>query len=189
MEDRELAARAAAGDQAAFSEIYERHHGRIQSFLRARLPQGADAEDLCQEVFYQASRCLESFENRASLRSWLIGIARHQLGRYYRRPRPAMASFDDLDGPAIGLAAETIPADSSLELKRALASCERVVRDEFTEAQREVFQLRFHANRSTKAIAQELGRSNQAVKISLMRARRKLEERSPVVREVLGACA
>jgi DNA-directed RNA polymerase specialized sigma24 family protein len=59
----------------------------------------------------------------------------------------------------------------------SLEICADALDEDVSPAQQEIFDLYYGQNRSTKLIAQELGKSNQAIKISLFRTRRAMEAR------------
>src|SRR5918997_5598181 len=67
--------RARAGDEDAFRELTEPHRRELQVHCYRILASVQDAEDLVQETLLAAWRGLDSFEGRASLRSWLYRIA------------------------------------------------------------------------------------------------------------------
>ena len=66
---------ATAGDEAAFSELVERHRRELQAHAYRIVGSREDAEDLTQETFLRAWRMRESFQGRASFRAWLYRIA------------------------------------------------------------------------------------------------------------------
>jgi RNA polymerase sigma-70 factor, ECF subfamily len=82
--DNTLLESAQQGDQAAFGEIVRRHQGSIYGFLRARLLQNSDAEDLTQETFLRAYTCRARFDSSCQVGPWLIGIARNVLREHAR---------------------------------------------------------------------------------------------------------
>ena len=161
------------GDSRCFDELHARYRGRIFGFALKRLGDPAEAEDVTQEVFLQVHRCLASYQGRSALLTWMFGIAHNQVCRRFRRKTPITVSLDDPEAAEVG--GEECPADRRVDAVRALRVCGDVVENELTEAQRTVFYLKFAENRSTRAIADELGKSCQAVKISLFRSRRTLQ--------------
>ena len=103
MNEQETLARARAGDDAAFTELTASYHRELQLHCYRILGSVADAEDLLQETLLAAWRGLESFEGRASVRSWLYRIATRRclnvLRDSGRRPqevdvtRPRLSDF------------------------------------------------------------------------------------------------
>jgi len=79
-------------DEAAFAELAERHRAELRVHCYRMLGSFDEAEDLVQETFLRARRARESFEVRATVRSWLYRIATNAcldfLDAHERRPRP-----------------------------------------------------------------------------------------------------
>src|ERR1700683_3988284 len=75
METADLIARASAGDHNAFRELVEVHSHELQVHCYRILGSAQDAEDALQETLLAAWRGLASFEQRASIRTWLYRIA------------------------------------------------------------------------------------------------------------------
>ncbi|HEV7221151.1 MAG TPA: sigma-70 family RNA polymerase sigma factor, partial [Pirellulales bacterium] len=76
---------AKQGDREAFAAIVERHQGAVFGYLRARLLQPSDAEDLTQEVFLRCYSARARFDSANLIGPWLIGIARNLLREYARK--------------------------------------------------------------------------------------------------------
>ena len=183
--DAELIEGILAGDGDAFTALYEKYHSRIYSFALKRLRDPFEAEDVMQETFMQVYRSLASYEGRASLLSWMFGIAHNQVRRRFRKPTPPTVSLDAPEAEAISGGDE--PVDRKVDLGRVLARCDRIVEHDLSPGQQKIFRLRFVESCSTRAIAEQLGKSTQAVKISLFRSRRTLAQRSPDLHQVLSA--
>jgi RNA polymerase sigma-70 factor (ECF subfamily) len=173
------------GHPGCFEELHSRFRGRIYGFALKRLADPAEAEDVTQEVFLQVHRSLASFQGRSTLLTWMFGIAHNQVCRRFRRKSAPSVSLDDAE--AIELASEDLLPDRQLELARVLRGCVDAVDTQLSDAQRQVFYLKFAENRSTKSIARHLGKSNQAVKISLFRSRKTLTQSTPNLEAVLSA--
>ncbi|MCG8590436.1 MAG: sigma-70 family RNA polymerase sigma factor [Proteobacteria bacterium] len=183
--DRELVARVLAGLPGAFEELHDRYEGRVQAFALSRLGDPAEAEDVVQDVFLEVFRCLDRFEGRSTLLTWIFGIAHHQICNRHRRRTPLLVSMDE---PWTQRLAHTqAPTDATVDAARVLDRCEAVLSRELSSGQREIFARRYRDNESLGSIAKQLGKSTQAVKISLFRARRTLAERTQGLREALSA--
>jgi RNA polymerase sigma-70 factor (TIGR02960 family) len=87
-EARELS-QARSGDHAAFERLVEPYRRELQVHCYRVLGSFQDAEDTVQETLVSAWRGLESFEGRASLRTWLYRIATNAALAFLRRGRPA----------------------------------------------------------------------------------------------------
>lgn len=77
--DEILMAAYQAGNQAAFSELFERHSGSVYGFLARRLPDRSRAEDLYQEAFLRLHRARDSYDSRRPFRAWLFAIVHNLL--------------------------------------------------------------------------------------------------------------
>ena len=175
----------ACGDSSAFEALYSGYFRRIHNFSIRKLGDVAEAEDVTQEVFLQVHRCLASFQGRSSLLTWMFGIAHNQVCRRFRRKTAPSISLDDSE--AFELAADEVLPDRRVEASRVLRRCVEAVDSQLSDAQRQVFYLKFGENRTTKSIASHLGKSNQAVKISLFRSRNTLTQHTPNLDVVLSA--
>jgi RNA polymerase sigma factor (sigma-70 family) len=150
---RELIERAAAGDEAAWQELFGQHYVRLYRFFRSRVPTHQQAEDLASDVFLEAFRCIGSFRwQGVPFAGWMFGIARRVLASHYR-------------------------ARPQAELR-----CEEYVRDEYVAVEirdileriqpeyRTALELRFVVGLSGEEAAAVMGRSHGAFRSLLLRA-------------------
>jgi RNA polymerase sigma factor (sigma-70 family) len=86
------------------SEVVNREQSRLRNFIRRRVPDPRDAEDILQDVFYElveANRLLMPIEH---LTGWLFRVARNRITDLFRKKRPesfseTAAAGDDDDEP------------------------------------------------------------------------------------------
>jgi RNA polymerase sigma-70 factor (ECF subfamily) len=155
-------------DPWAWRALFEREMPAIFRYARLRLGDVHRAEDATAEVFEQAWRSVDSFEERGlPARAWLFGIARNVVGSHRRwlfkqPPQATLEAFDVPDGRG-GLSTDR------LDLARAIAELEP------THA--EVVILRFIHDLSLEATASTLGITVDAVKGRQARALLVLRER------------
>jgi RNA polymerase sigma-70 factor (ECF subfamily) len=185
--DRELVRRVLAGDQEAFSEIYNANFRRIYAFIVKRVGDAAEAEDLTQETFVQLYRSLGSYQGRSSLLTWTFGIAHNVCSRFFRHCSRWMVG---------GKNARTLdehPVESTIERQidaaRALDRCGEVLKASRRLAHQEIFHLRYGESQSIRAIAKKVGKTNEAVKVSLRRSRAALSDGIPELELVLDNVA
>jgi RNA polymerase sigma-70 factor (ECF subfamily) len=157
--DERLLVEAAQSDPARFGELYELHFERVYAYVIRRLRDRNAAEDVTSEVFHKALAHLRQYEWRgAPFAAWLYSIAAHAIADHFQkaaRERP---------GP--------LP-EVSQESTEELAHLFRLV-DGLPDDQRRVVMERFVEQRSIREIAQDLGRSEGAVKQLQLRALQKL---------------
>lgn len=125
--DRFLVWRLQRGDRQACRELIRRHHEGVYGYLR-RL--GADvslAEDLTQETYARAWSRIGALRESASLRSWLLTIARNEFFQWMRVKRPEIGPYAPVpDRAADDPGAEEALAlsERDLALRRAVARLE-----------------------------------------------------------------
>src|SRR5450755_4047289 len=83
------------------SEIVAEERSRLRNFIRKRVPDPSDAEDIVQEVFYElveANRLLMPIEH---VTAWLFRVARNRITDLFRKNKPETfsdAAVEDEDG-------------------------------------------------------------------------------------------
>jgi RNA polymerase sigma-70 factor, ECF subfamily len=130
MLDKDLIERAIQGDRAAFEAIVEAHQATVFGYLRARVFQRNDAEDLTQEVFLRFYLTRARFDSSNLVRPWLLGIARNLLKEHARklRRRKEVAwtelclELDDMLRPGAGEADDGMYEDVLVHLPGCLES-------------------------------------------------------------------
>jgi RNA polymerase sigma-70 factor, ECF subfamily len=170
--DERLLIQAAQRDPARFADLYERNLERVYAFIARRVQNRQEAEDLTSEVFHQALANLPRFEWRgAPFCAWLYRIASNAIAdRWHRLSREGSPSSSDPAGEVAD------PENFDMEEIERRATLHRLV-DGLPEAQRRVIVMRFAEQRSIREIAQELRRSEGAVKQLQLRGLQNLRER------------
>ena len=165
MKDAASLERMAPQQDQRISEVVTREQSRLRNFIRRRVPDPRDAEDILQEVFYElveANRLLMPIEH---VTGWLFRVARNRITDLFRKKKPenfsatAMARNDDDDElpvfedllPSPDAGPEALYARSLLLEELALAV------EELPEEQREVFVAHELEGRSFKEMAAETG--------------------------------
>ncbi|HMI91793.1 MAG TPA: RNA polymerase sigma factor [Polyangiales bacterium] len=119
IDDPELIERLARGDAWAKEALYRKYVHTVFGLALRLLGQRADAEDVVQDTFTEALRDVQQVRDRGALRSWLLGVAVHQVHRRFRRRRLLrVLGLERNDEPALdALAGRAVSAEQRLELR------------------------------------------------------------------------
>lgn len=164
--EERLLIEAAQRDPTRFAELYENNFDRVYGFIAQRAGNRDEAQDLTAEVFHQALASIGRFEWRGvPFVAWLLGIAGNVLShRWQRAGAEKQVSGDEV---------EEAGAENRIEQRAMLFQ----LVDGLPQDQRLVIVRRFVEQRSLREIAQELGRSEGAVKQLQLRALQSLRTR------------
>ena len=169
MDDEELVARVAAGDDVALRELFSRHAPWLAARLRSVLS-AADVEDVLQETFLAVWKGARGYQPQGPPGAWMWGIARRQAALFLRRR-----------GPATLLLPAVIEADGRHASDPAEAALSRAQITEAVTAlgpegspDRDVWQLMYVEDRPVAEVARLMGIPEGTVKSRAYRARRLL---------------
>jgi RNA polymerase sigma-70 factor (ECF subfamily) len=161
--DERLLVEAAQRDPAHFAELYTRNFHAVYAYLARRTASREEAEDVTSQVFHQALASLHRFEWRgAPFAAWLMRIAANMLADHWR-----LRARETGDPPG-----DELSDDSMENLERRAALFQLV--DLLPADQRRVIAMRFVEEKSIREIAQEMKRSEGAIKQLQFRALEKL---------------
>jgi RNA polymerase sigma-70 factor, ECF subfamily len=96
----EILARAQAGDNQAFAQLYSMHKRRIYSLCLRMVGSVAEAEDLTQEAFLQFHRKIDTFRGESALSTWLHRLAINVVLMHLRKKGLQVTSLDEAMEPA-----------------------------------------------------------------------------------------
>jgi RNA polymerase sigma factor (sigma-70 family) len=160
----ELASIAAMTEQdRRLSEIIAEQRARLRNFIRRRVPDEADVEDLLQEVFYELVRANRLLMPIEYVTGWLYRVARNRITDLFRKKKPEnfsdqavadeegeLIEFEDLlPSPDAGPDGQYLRSVLLDELEVALA--------ELPDEQREIFIANEIEGRSFKELSEESG--------------------------------
>jgi RNA polymerase sigma factor (sigma-70 family) len=85
MEIATLERRAVALTVLDLERLVHQHGRRLRNFIRRRVANAADVEDLMQDTYLETLRCLDRFEGAARPETWMFGIALNLVRNHYKR--------------------------------------------------------------------------------------------------------
>ena len=175
--DEILMAAYQAGNEAAFTELFERYAGRVYGFLVRRLADGALAEDLYQEAFLRVHRARSTYDSSRPFRTWLFGIVHNLLADTARARRRFLELHDASDAlsgegappNAIAAASDERSPERLAAARQARAALDRALRALPSDEATVLILARFEGL-SYQDIGAMLGRSASAAKQLAYRA-------------------
>ena len=145
------------------SEIVAEERSRLRDFIRRRVPDPSDAEDIVQEVFYElveANRLLMPIEH---VTGWLFRVARNRITDLFRKKKAETFSdraVEGEDGELLRIE-DLLPSPDAgpeaLYVRRVLLDELEYALDELPDEQREVFVAHELEGRSFKELSAESG--------------------------------
>ena len=175
--DEALFAEVAKGSERHFTALYERYFQRIYSFVYLRLRNHADAEEVTQETFTAVFRSAGDWGGKASPLAWTYGIAKNTVANHQRRAHTGRRRLEQAGPTPLVTTSPTwsLTPEEHLDLDR----CAERMANELTglaDWQMEAFVLRHAHNCSIPEISERTGRSSDAVRSGLYRAKKILLE-------------
>ena len=163
MKDAASVERMALEQDQRISKVVKRERSRLRNFIRRRVPDPRDAEDILQDVFYElveANRLLMPIEH---VTGWLFRVARNRITDLFRKKRlesfsdTAIADEDDELLQLKDLLPSPDAGPEALYARNVLLDELELAVDELPEEQREVFVAHELEGRSFKEMAAETG--------------------------------
>jgi len=163
MEDAASVERMALDEDRRISEVVKREQSRLLNFIRRRVPDPRDAEDILQDVFYElveANRMLMPIDH---VTGWLFRVARNRIIDLFRKKKPerfsdrTVADAEDDLLPLEDLLPSPDAGPEALYARHLLLDELALAVDELPAEQREVFVAHEWEGRSFKELAAESG--------------------------------
>ena len=156
-------------DSLSMEQIYTAYHSKIMGYLRARINNTAEAEDLCSEVFEKILRKYDSYDqSKASVSTWIFSITRNTLIDHYRRTKPT-GELDENMSDGTELDEDLLQSETLSELAAALKWLPQQLQD--------IIVLRYYDGKPLTEIAEMMGLSYGAVKLRHQNALMLLREK------------
>jgi RNA polymerase sigma factor (sigma-70 family) len=190
MEHAALSGTLTAEQDQRITETVERERARLRNFIRRRVADAADADDILQEVFYELVEAYRLTQPLEQVSAWLFRVARNRITDLFRKKKPQAFANDPIafaeDGEPFSFEDLLPSPDAGPEAVYArnvlLEEFEAAV-DELPPEQREVFIAHEIEGRSFKELAAETGLSVNTLHLRKHYAVLQLRERLQSVYE------
>jgi RNA polymerase sigma-70 factor, ECF subfamily len=161
--DEELVV-AAQRDATEFVFLYDRYFSRVHGYVSMHVNDEATAEDVTSQIFTTALAQINAFQARGTFSAWLFRIARNAVHDVYRR-KVSTTSKDD----AVHNVPDSDPGPEEQALAAERAADLHVLLSTLRPDHQELLALRYGAELSFSEIAQTVGKSSIAVRVSVSR--------------------
>ena len=152
-----------------FESIYRTYFGEVELYLRAICKEELLAEELTEQVFFQAMKALPKFRGNCDIRTWLCAMGKNCYLTHLRKHK-STESIDEVQipDPKQGLEDQLFDRDQALAIHRIL--------HDLPEPYKEVFSLRVFGQLSYADIGGLFGRTANWACVTYHRARQKIIE-------------
>jgi RNA polymerase sigma factor (sigma-70 family) len=155
--------RMALEQDQRISEVVKRERSRLRNFIRRRVPDSRDAEDILQDVFYELVEANRLLMPIGHVTGWLFRVARNRIIDLFRKKKPdafSDATVEDEGGELLQIE-DLLPSPDAgpeaLYARGVLLDELELALEELPDEQREVFVAHELEGLSFKEIAAETG--------------------------------
>nr|WP_255298347.1 sigma-70 family RNA polymerase sigma factor [Brevibacillus dissolubilis] len=156
-----------------FPELYDEFFDRVNRYLRCRVYNSWDADDLTTTVFLKALEKFDQYSRTSPFASWIFRIAHNTFVDFVRKNRELPTENEDLL-----FGQET---DDTWQPEQQALSNEQVrllgeMMDKLSTDQRDVLTLRYFADLKISQVAEVLGKTDSSVKMITHRGLQQLQK-------------
>ncbi len=152
------------GEPEAVQYWFTTYHPKLLRFIKNKLENKQDSEELAQQTFLNCMRNLPLFLGSSSLWTWMVSIAKHEVADYYRK-KYAKKSIKTFPLSQFLLAE---PVDDAHDISVKVLS----VLKKMGIYSKELLLKKYVDNRSVQSLADESGKTIKSVESELFRARK-----------------
>ncbi len=185
--DVELIHRILEGDDSAFSTLVEKYQKQVHALAWRKIGDFHIAEDITQDTFLKAYQKLTTLKNPQRFAGWLYVIATRCCQAWLRKKQIQTESLEEIDSDALEPEAYSRYV-SEEETKVTVAAQRQVVKKllaTLPESERTVITLHYFGEMTCEKMSEFLGVSANTIKSRLRRARNRLKQEEPMIREAI----
>jgi RNA polymerase sigma factor (sigma-70 family) len=146
------------------SKDFDRERGRLRNFIRRRVPDEAEAEDILQDVFYELVEAYRLMKPIEQVSAWLFRVARNRIIDFFRKKKPETGSSQraaDAEGNELTSWEDLLPSaeagPDAVYARTVLLEQLDAALDELPEEQRDVFVANEIEGRTFQELSVETG--------------------------------
>jgi RNA polymerase sigma factor (sigma-70 family) len=166
--------RIISGDNDAILSFYTLYSPRILRYIQSKLPRGEDAEEVLNDVFFDAIDNLPLFQKRSSIATWLYTIARNKVADFYRKRKIKSVLLSQV--PYLEIIANEINQPEFQFEKDKIRDRIEFCLQKLSKNYREILMLHYEEKLSVKQLALHFNLSFKATESLLFRARKQFKQ-------------
>lgn len=152
-----------------FEAVYRAYFRDVELYLRAVCRDDHLAEELTEQVFFQALKALPTFRGECDIRTWLCAMGRNAYLSHLRKQKPTLDIGElNIPDPRQGIEERMADREQAMEIHRVLHS--------LPEPYKEVFSLRIFGQLSFSDIGALFGKTANWACVTYHRARQKIKD-------------
>ena len=155
----------------SLEEAYTELQPKLYTFFVLKTSNITVAEDLTQDVFYEASKTIHQFKGESTISTWLFSIARHLLAKYYRSKKYERALNEELSHSTTRI----ITTENMFEIKENFQLLQTCI-ERLDEMTKEIVLLRLYGELSFADIGELIGKSENYARVTYFRAKQKINK-------------
>ena len=188
-DDVKLIQRILSGDEDAFGILVKKYQKSVHALAWRKVGDFHIAEEITQDTFLQAHKKLASLKNPSQFAGWLYVITDRLCRTWFRKKQPNMQSLEAISDETLEKTAYSHYVceqreDTAVEHQRQIV--QRLMA-KLPESERTVMVLYYLGEMTCEEISKFLGVSANTVRSRLQRARKRLKNEEPIIRETLGS--
>lgn len=157
-----------------FNEIIKKHQQKIYAVVFAMVKNEAETDEIVQQTFVNAFKCLKKFRGDSSMETWLVKIALNNTKSYFRK-RKFLSFFYDNEGKAADIKDETQNTEKAAENEAVKKGVAKALA-KLPFRQKEVFVMKHLNGFSITEISQALNIAEGSVKANIFKAIKNLQK-------------
>ncbi len=158
-----------------FQTLWDGLSVSLKDFIRKRISNEQDTEDILQEVFYKIHSKIDDLKDYDRIHAWIYKITRNTIVDYYRKKDKHIELTENIEDLASKL-------DEDISSNKEIAACLQAMIENLPEKYKQAITLTEFQNITQKELAAKLGISISAAKSRVQRGRLMLKE------TLLGCC-
>ncbi len=174
--DNAIISRVLQGDQHAYAELVKRYQNFVFTICMRYTDSREDAEEIAQDIFVKAYRCLADFRGESKFSTWLYTIVNTSCITFLRKKKLETKSLDDERVFAVADNIDSGMRANQVEQKSRVAMVNQAIQL-LSPDDAKIISLFYKGEQSLDEIGVIMGIDPNTVKVKLHRARQRLKEK------------